>query len=126
MDPSDLWFQNAQPFGDYEDVVEFPVAAEQDSKEKGKKKILKTKVEQKKKLKVSSSYVITKAPKKALRMIKIEIYDISGVQASSSPEDSVVSAQYIVSEVVDEIMDMTDNLVNKISKKLCSDSCYDS
>lgn len=69
-----------------------------------------------------SSYVITKAPRRALRMIKIEIIDITGPQTCTNSEDSVVSVQYVVSEPVDEIMDMSENLVSKICKKLCNNS----
>ncbi|KAG7301836.1 hypothetical protein JYU34_013224 [Plutella xylostella] len=126
MNSSDIWLQNAQSFEDYEDVVEFPISTGQDGKEKVRKKTQKNKMEQQKKLQASSSYVITKAPKRALKRIKIEIFDISGGQTSSSStsEDSVVSAQYIVSEVVDEILDKSEKLVNEICKKLSSDSYY--
>lgn len=127
MDPSDLWFSHAQPLEDYDnDVIEFPVVTGQDAKNKNKKKVQKNKMEQRKKL-ASSSYVITKAPRRALKRIKIEIFDISGGPASSSSnsENSVISAQYIVSEVVDEIMDRSEKLVSEICEKLCKDSCYD-
>lgn len=117
MDPSDLWFPNAQTFEDYDDIVEVPASAGQDGKEKMKKS--------RRKHKAPSSYVITKAPKKGHRLIKIEIFDLNGPQtasASTSSEARVVSAQYIVSEIVDEIMDMSEKLVNKICKKICEDS----
>lgn len=126
MDPSDLWFPNAQPFEDYDDALELSIPAGQESKEKEKKKkTQKNKMELRKKVQASSSYVITKAPRRALKRIKIEIFNIIGGQTSSTSEDSVVSAQYIVSEVVDDIMDKSEKLVNEICKKLSNDSCND-
>lgn len=119
MDPSDLWFQHAQP-QNYDDVLQDSTPS-QDTKEKKKKK--KNRLDRKKlNPAVLSSYVITKAPKRALRMIKIEIHDLNGPQTSTNSDDSVVSVQYIQSEVVDEIMDLSENLVNKICKKICNDS----
>lgn len=118
---SESWFQNGQILDFEDDVEDVNTQNVRDIKEKIKKNIRK---QQKKTLSMrSTSYVITRAPKKATRMIKIEITDLITPLSSNeiSESESVVSAQYIVSEPIDEIMDMTENLVNKICKKLCNE-----
>lgn len=75
------------------------------------------------------SYVLNNEKKKGLRLIQIQVLDISERQENeintSENEDVVVlSAQYVVSEPVDYVMEETQSLINKISKKLCGDDCY--
>lgn len=67
------------------------------------------------------SFVIKSPPKKGRRLIKIEIIDFEHemLGEGDSPEDALLSAQYVVSEDMDQIMDQAENLINNISKKIC-------
>lgn len=65
------------------------------------------------------SYVINNQKKKGLRLLQIQVVDLS-----EDDNNTLISAQYVVSESVDNIMDEAERLVNKISKKLCEDSSY--
>lgn len=82
---------------------------------------------QKRKLPSCQSFVINNEKKKGLRLIQIQVIDISEQnEAVGDNEDVVLSAQYIVSEPVDYVMEETQRLINKISKNLCGDNnnCY--
>lgn len=70
------------------------------------------------------SYVINNEKKKGLRLIQIQVLNISDQQESDNDDAIVMSAQYVVSEPVDYVMEETQSLINKISKKLCEDNCY--
>lgn len=113
METPDLWLPCAQnPLEDYDEVAASVEARQASRKRKSQKK-----------RKASSSYIITKIPRKGRHKIKIEIIDLNPQIGSSTPLENVaVSAQYIVCDVVDEIMDMSENLIKKICKKVCDDS----
>lgn len=113
MDPSDLWFPHAQQqLEDFDEVAASVEARQASNRRKFQKK-----------RKATSSFIITKVPRKGHHKIKIEIIDLNAQTGSSTPSNDVaVSAQYIVCDVVDEIMDMSENLIKKICKKICDDS----
>lgn len=131
--PSDLWFQNAQRLDDFSDNeveevpdVPCPVHLALDKvREKGKKKSPATRSAKKQVPQMPplapASYVITKPNRRACRLIKIEIIDLIPPETLNT-DNSIVSAQYIVSDNVDDIMTMTESLVHKISKKICNES----
>lgn len=76
------------------------------------------------------SFVINSAPKKGLRLIKIQVIQMDGSQRVSDcvNDDCVVlSSQYVVKDVGDEIMDQTEKIISNISKKICGysyTSCF--
>ena len=77
-------------------------------------------------LPTSQSFLINNEKKKGLRLIQVQVLDISEQQEPTSDDHDVVmlSAQYVVTESVDHVMDETHALINKISKNLCGDGCY--
>lgn len=84
------------------------------------KKSLQLKITEKK-LNKLTSYVKVKHDKNALRLIKIKVFDLTASPEAiddDSRDGDVISAQYIVTNVVDNIMDDTEELVGKISRKL--------
>lgn len=83
-------------------------------------------VKQKSSLPTCQSFVINNEKKKGLRLIQVQVSDISEQQepASDNPDVVILSAQYVVTESVDHVMEETQSLINKISKQLCGDSCY--
>lgn len=70
------------------------------------------------------SYVINNEKKKGLRLIQVQVLDISEQEPASDNQNVMLSAQYVVTEPVDYVMEETQSLINKISKKLCGDSYY--
>lgn len=77
----------------------------------------------------TTSYVKTKTAKRGLRLIQINVFDLSSQGSHSELFDSdqkdgdLISAQYIVVDKDDDIMAETELLVNKISRQLC-DNIY--
>lgn len=62
------------------------------------------------------SYVMSKKSRKGLRLIKIEIFDLTDHTNSKEP---ALKAQHVVLDPIDEILDMSESVVRKISKTLC-------
>lgn len=64
-----------------------------------------------------TSYVKSKSTSRPHHLIKIEVFDLMESEETNSG-DSVLSAQYVVTDVVDDIFDSTETLVRKISKRI--------
>lgn len=70
-----------------------------------------------------ASYVINNEIQKGIRLIKIKVIDIcdkSPVKSNTESEEEniVLSAQYVVKDVLDDIMDDTETVIRKICKKI--------
>lgn len=66
------------------------------------------------------SFVLKSDKTKGRRLIKIQIIDLeSQVSSESDDNNTLLSAQYVVTDDVDQIMDQTESVINNISKKLC-------
>lgn len=63
-------------------------------------------------LKQHHSYVMKSTPIQGRRLIKIEVLDLENT-------DSLLCAQYVVTEHIDPIMDQTEAIISNISKKVC-------
>lgn len=88
-------------------------------------------LKQKSSLPTCQSFVLNNEKKKGLRLIQIQVLDITSTllneqqePTSDNQNDVILSAQYVMTELVDHVMEETQSLINKISKKLCGDTCY--
>lgn len=111
---TDPWIHCAQQPWTWEEI-------ERDINERHQRETAKNGVEKKekslkRKQKDSMSYIISKAPRKGHRLIKIQVLDYD--QRLNTNYSESVRVQYTVVDPIDEIMDLTENIVNKICKKL--------
>lgn len=66
------------------------------------------------------SFMISKGRNKGHKLIQIKVIDLT---SREKEDDIVLSAQYVVKDIVDEVLNDTQNVLKKISKKLCDDDC---
>lgn len=70
----------------------------------------------------TQSFVMSRHQRRGIKLIKISVMDLCnnslGSDSDNETENVIISAQYIVKEVVDPIVDETESLVRKISKSL--------
>lgn len=114
---TDPWLHCAQPPWTWEELEkDINLRHEREAAKNGTEK---KETSSKRKQKDSMSYVISKAPRKGHRLIKIQVLDYNQRQNANYSES--VRVQYTVVDPIDEVMDLTESIVNKICKKL-SDS----